>query len=118
MKERDPLPLSPESRHIVDQPHTRYAALLQNSIKIGNREAYVMNSWSPPGDEFSNRSIRRSRLQQLDKRFSSRKGLDVRAVRIAYLHRIQSQYVAVKRKSGVKRLQCDSNVSDPDAMGG
>jgi len=69
-------------------------------------------------DEFSNRSIGSRGLEQLDERLAGSKCLDVRAVRVADLHRIQSQDVAEKWKRRVKRLQSDSNVSDPDAVGG
>ena len=67
MKERDPFPFGADSRLFVNKPDARRPAARQDRIEIGNREAYVVNSRSTSGDEFSNRSIRLSRLEKLDK---------------------------------------------------
>ena len=118
MKESNPLSFRTNPGFRIDQPYSRRSAASQDGVQIIHSKAYVVNAGPPLRDELSNRSIIASRLQQLDKRISRGECLDPRTVGIVDRYRLQAEYVAIKGKRGVKRLESDSNVRNPDAMGG
>ena len=66
MQKGYPFSLRANSRNLIDQLDSEIAAASEHLIEIIHREADVMNPGATPRDEFSNWSIRRSGLQQLD----------------------------------------------------
>ena len=118
MQKGDPFPLCTNTRNLIDQLDSEIAAASEHLIEIIDREADVMNPGATPRDEFSNWSIGRGGLQQLDETLSSTDRRDASSIRIGNLRLLHPEHIAKKRQLIRDRLQRNTNVCDPGAFQG
>ncbi len=117
MKKRDPFPLSPNPRRLVNQSKARGPAPVHNLIKIVHGEADVMDSRSALVQETADRIVAGVGLEQFDKGIAGLKARDPGAVGIIERYLGHAEDVTVKIDTFVDGANRDSDVRNPGSAG-
>ena len=117
MHEGNPAAGGPSARHLVYQTVSSGSAGLECRVEIGNPIADVVNAGPAPGQEFSNRTVRLERGQQLHFRVAHWKRQDGGAIDGFGRMGHQAQDVPVKSQSGFQVGDGDADMGNAGEIG-
>ena len=110
MQKCDPLSFCSDSRFLVDELYPSRPAPRQHRVQIIDREADVMNSGTPSGDEARNWGIGVIGFQELHQGFPRTEPDYARAIGIVQSDLGQPQHIPEKRQALGEGLDGDSDV--------